>query len=99
MSPVQKVIQLLGELEAKIIKDGEEENKAFEAYAAWCKDGAKDLGFEIKTAKAEIEDLKATIGKATADISETSAKIEDLAASTATNEADLKSATEIREKE
>jgi len=99
VSPVAKVLSLLSNLEAKITKDGEAETAAYESYASWCKDGAKDLGFEIKTAKSDIEDLTATIGKATADISASSSKIEELSADTSTNEADLKAATEVRAKE
>jgi len=98
-NPVQKVLQLLTELEAKIIKDGEVEQKAYEDYADWCENGAKDKQFEIKTAKADIEDLKATITKAAADIEALEAKIGELASDIATDEADLKAATEIRDKE
>jgi len=99
VNPVQKVVTLLGDLETKIAADGEAEQKAFDAYVDWCNNAGKDKGFEIVTAKSSIEDLSATIGKATADISTLSAKIEDLAGSTATNDADLKAATTIREKE
>jgi len=98
-NPVEKVVQLLTELEAKVIKDGEAEQKAFEEYADWCQTGAKDKEYEIKTAKAEIEDLSAVITKAASDIDAMTAKIADAAASISTNEADLKAATEIREKE
>merc|ERR1719379_2636193 len=98
-NPVQKVVELLTSLEAKIIKDGEVEQKAFEDYAEWCETGAKDKEYEIKTAKSEIEDLQATITKASSDMDTLTAKIGDLASSIATNEADLKAATEIRDKE
>jgi len=99
VSPVQKVVQLLGELEMKIIKDGDQEKKAFDAYMDWCKNGASEKAFEIKTAKSDIEDLSATIAKAKADISTSSSKIEDLGSTISTNDADLKAATAIREKE
>merc|ERR1719375_2261551 len=99
VSPIQKVVQLLGELEMKIIKDGEEEKKAFNNYMEWCRTGAKDKEYEIKTANSDIEDLTATIGKADADLATTASKIEDLGASLSQNDADLKAATAIREKE
>merc|ERR1719163_41047 len=51
------------------------------------------------TAKSDIEDLTATIGKADADISTTSSKIEDLGATISKNDADLQAASAIREKE
>jgi len=98
-SPVQKVVQLLGELSMKIVKDGEAEKKAFDAFMDWCKNGASDKAYEIKTAKSDIEDLTATIGKADADITTASSKVEDLGASISTNDADLKAGTAIRDKE
>lgn len=98
-SPVQKVVQLLGELEMKIIKDGEAEKKAFDSYMDWCKNGASDKAYEIKTAKSDIEDLSATIGKAESDITTSSSQIEDLGSSISKNDADLQAATTIRNKE
>jgi len=42
VNPLSKVIQLLSDLEGKIIKDGEAEQKAYEEYVDWCGTGAKD---------------------------------------------------------
>jgi len=98
-NPIQKVVQLLGELEQKVIKDGESEQKAYEEFVDWCKTGAADKKYEIKTAKADIEDLEATILKEASVIDSSTSKISDLAASITGDEADLKAATEIREKE
>lgn len=99
VSPVQKVMTLLGELEMKITKDAQEEDKAFEAYMEWCKNGAKDKAFEIKTAKGDIEDLEAQISKSVADLSTLSSKVDDLASAIGTNSADLKAAETVRDKE
>ena len=55
--------------------------------------------FEIKTGKGEVADLKATIEKESANIQVQESKIEELAGAIATDEADLKAATEIRTKE
>lgn len=98
-NPIQKVLQLLSELEAKIIKDGEVEQKAYEEYVDWCQHGAQDKHWEIKTAKAEVEDLEATISKEASVIDASTSKVGELAGSISTDEADLKAATEIREKE
>lgn len=99
VNPVEKVLQLLIELEAKVIKDGEAAQKAYEEYVDWCQVGAKDKEWEIKTAKKEIEELQATITNSAASIDSNSAKIEELAAAISSDGADLKAATEIREKE
>jgi len=99
VNPITKVVQLLSSLEAKISKDGEAEDKAYAEYADFCKGSAQDKGYEIKTAKAEIEDLSATISKAVADMSSASTKIEELGGTISGNDADLKASTGIREKE
>jgi hypothetical protein len=99
VTPVSKVLQLLSQLESKISKDGEVEEKLFQEYMDWCKNAKADTGYEIKTAKAQIEDLTSTIGKAISDYDASSTKIEELAGSISQDSADLKSATEIRTKE
>jgi chromosome segregation ATPase len=98
-NPIEKIVQMMGDLQAKIIGEGEECQKVYEEFAEWCEDSSKDLGFEIKTAKAEVADLKATISKETARSEALDTKIGELGSDIATDEADLKAATEIREKE
>merc|ERR1719359_2655160 len=89
----------MSDLQAKIIGEGEECQKTYEEFSEWCEDRSKDLGFEIKTGKAEVADLTATIDKETATSTELTTKIEELGAGLANDEADLKAATEIRAKE
>jgi len=98
-NPIEKIVQMMGDLQAKIIGEGEGAQKVYEEFAEWCEDSSKDLGFEIKTAKAEVADLKATIAKQAARQEALNTKIGVLASDIATDEADLKAATEIREKE
>merc|ERR1719364_90018 len=98
-NPMEKVIELISSLEAKLMKEGEMAEKAYKEFFEWCDDAAKNTQFEIKTAKAEKEKLEATIAKATSDAENAAASIEELAASIATNEAELTNATLIREKE
>merc|ERR1719409_2322 len=98
-SPVTKVLDLLSSLEAKIIKEGEAAQKEFTEFSEWCEDRSANVGFEIKTGKSEIEDLKATIEKEVATAASLETKIEELSASIATDGSDLKAATEIRAKE
>jgi len=98
-SPIEKIIQMIGDLETKIIGEGEDSQKVYEEFSEWCEETAKNLQFEIKTGKGEVADLKATITKDAADIATADSKIEDLAGQIATDEADLKASTEIRNKE
>merc|ERR1719160_2115231 len=98
-SPISKVLQMLGDLQAKIIKEGEAAQKTYDEFSEWCEERSKNVGFEIKTGTAETADLKATIEKETATISAMSTKVEELSASIANDEADLAAATKIRAEE
>merc|ERR1719450_1276062 len=97
--PLGKVYELMESLTAKITREGEEEAKAFKEYVEWCDDAAANLANEIKTGTSSKEELEATIGKATADIGASTAKIEDLSGAIASDTAELKEATAVREKE
>jgi len=99
VNPIEKVVQMMSDLETKIIGEGKECQKTYDEFAEWCEDRSKDLQFEIKTGKANAADLAATIQKETATAEELTAKIEDLSGDIAADEADLKKATAIREKE
>merc|ERR1719230_1256836 len=98
-NPVSKVLQMLGDLEAKIIKEGEEAQKTYDEFTEWCEDRSRNVGFEIKTGKSEVEDLQAAIEKETSKAAAFTTKIEELGDSIAKDEADLKAATGIRESE
>jgi len=99
VNPVSKVLTLLGQLEEKVTKEGATEQKLYTEYTKWCRNGKREKGYEIKTANGEIEDLTATIGKATSDIDASKTKMEELAGSIGQDDNDLKAATTIRTKE
>jgi len=98
-NPLAKVLDLMDELRAKIIAEGEAEEKAYQEYLNWCQNAVQDAGMAIETATKEKGELEAKITELSAEIEEAGTKTEDLAAAIASNEADLKSATAIREKE
>jgi hypothetical protein len=98
-SPISKVVQLLSDLEAKVIAEGESSHKTFAEFSAWCEDRSSNLNFQIKTGKGEVAKLNAVIDQQSALIGSGEAKVEELAAQIATDEADLKAARHIREKE
>jgi len=95
-NPIQKVIQLISGLQTKIIREGGAAQKVYAEFTEWCEDRSQEMRFEIKTAKAEKEQLEATIEKAGAKADALSARIEALTARISTDEADLKAAAAIR---
>merc|ERR1719401_2332458 len=98
-SPIEKIVEMISDLQSKVISEGKDAQKAYDEFAEWCEDRSTKLGFEIKTGKANVADLKATIEKETSTIAATETKIEDLSNDIKTDEADLDAATKIREKE
>merc|ERR1719201_2446391 len=90
---------MIADLEAKILGEGNDAQKVYDEFAEFCEDRSKELGFEIKTGKAEVKDLSAAIEKEQATQESLNAKIEELSGAIATDEADLKAATDIRTKE
>jgi len=99
VTPVSKVLQLLGDLEQKVIGEGEAAQKTYLELTEFCEERSAHLQFGIKTAKGEKADLEAVIEEEAAIIGSLEEKIGELAASAKTDESDLKSATGIRKKE
>merc|ERR1719377_424021 len=89
-NPLAKVIELLDGLAAKITKEGEAEQKAYQEYIEWCDDFTKEKSFDIKSLTAKKEKLEATISKCASDIEGCDTKIDELVADIATGEAELK---------
>jgi len=98
-SPIAKILQLLSDIQTKVITEGEAGQKAYAEYAGWCEDRSREIAFAQKTGKATIEELQASIGEKAAIISSRTARVEELAGSLSGTEADLKAATQVREKE
>jgi len=98
-NPIGKVMQLLSDLQAKVLEEGHASQKAYAEYTEWCEDKSKNLGFELKTATREIASLKAAIAEEESLAASLESKVDKLTASITTDEADLKSATGIRAKE
>merc|ERR1719478_846247 len=99
VNPIEKVVQMISDLQSKVISEGADAQKVYDEYAEWCSDRSTKLGFEIKTGKADVADLKATIEEETASSAALETKIEELSNDIKTDEADLDAATKIREKE
>jgi uncharacterized coiled-coil DUF342 family protein len=98
-SPIEKIVEMISDLQTKVISEGKDAQKTYDEYAEWCEDKSTELGFEIKTGKANVAELTATIEEETATIGELETKIEELSNDIKTDESDLDAATKIRAKE
>jgi hypothetical protein len=56
-SPVTKVVELIKELEAKVIADGEMEQKVYDKFACWCEKTTDRKAKAIEQAKVDIARL------------------------------------------
>jgi len=98
-TPVAKVVSMLSDLQAKITAEGGAAQKEFAEFSEWCEDRSRNLGFEIRTGKSQMEELSAATAQEVALSTSLTAKIDELSAGLATDEADLNAATKIRETE
>merc|ERR1719217_1621818 len=99
VTPIQKVLEMMGEALAKGKKEKNEEEVEFAKFKAFCEDVISDTTKSIEEATAKIEQLNADILKAESDAKMLGDEIGALEAQVATDENDLANATAIREKE
>jgi hypothetical protein len=99
VSPVQKVVELLEQCKAKIVKDLAAEQKEMDEYAAFCDDETKDKAYAISTAERTIEDLNANKEDAAATIAELEDEIALLGTEIASKDKELYEATTARSAE
>mmetsp|Transcript_93019 Transcript_93019/g.248976 ORF Transcript_93019/g.248976 Transcript_93019/m.248976 type:complete len:674 (-) Transcript_93019:52-2073(-) len=98
-NPINKVLQLLDSLAAKVTADGEKEQAQYEKFTQWCEENAKETQHELKNSGERQESLQSVIDKTEATISNVNSQIQELSASIAQNEADLEKATAVRKAE
>merc|ERR1719161_2293918 len=68
VTPVQKVLTMMNEMKAKGEAMMKEEATTYASYKEWVADTSRELGFEIKTGKSDIEKFTAAATKADADV-------------------------------
>jgi septal ring factor EnvC (AmiA/AmiB activator) len=99
VSPVQKVIELLGENKMKILKDLQSEETEMAAFSEHCDKESSDRTYAIQTATQTIATLEATLEDTAAQIEGLSDDIAKLGSEMASKDADLAKATLIRKTE
>ena len=78
VDPIEKVLQMIGDLQGKIISEGNDAQKVYDEFSEFCEDRSRELSHEIKTGKADAKDLTATIENEAATAESLNAKIEEL---------------------
>jgi len=99
VTPIQKVISLLGDMLEKAKAEKNDEEVKYSAYAQWCANQDRIKKKEIAEGNESIEKLNAEILKATADIDGLTARVQELDEDIGRWKKDQSSARTIREKE
>merc|ERR1719453_2082683 len=96
---VQKVIQMLQDMQATAKKEKHEEEVKYADFETFCVQETADLKESIKKAEEQIELLTSEIEKLTSDVGVLGEEIAKLQSDVASFESDVKAHTSQREKE
>merc|ERR1719478_550762 len=99
VSPVEKVIQMLEDLQTQVIEEGKAEATTYDKFACFCKDMTDDKTEAIMEGQASVNDLTASLGDLTAKRTELDARIEELNALIEELTQEMKELAEKRAKE
>eukprot|EP00933_Yihiella_yeosuensis_P016766 TRINITY_DN141_c1_g1_i4.p1 TRINITY_DN141_c1_g1~~TRINITY_DN141_c1_g1_i4.p1 ORF type:complete len:686 (+),score=261.68 TRINITY_DN141_c1_g1_i4:89-2146(+) len=99
VNPIQKVLSMIAELQEKVEADGALEAKAYDEYAKFCVVTKRDTGYEIQTGEKDVEELQATIAKATSDVESNGKRAAELQDAISKAESDLAARTDVSKKE
>jgi len=99
VSPVQKVIQLIDDMAAKVHKDLDATNLGFEEFAKNCDDEASEKNFAIGNSNEQVEALEAAIFASSSKVMQLEAKIDDVSTRISSAEGEVVAADQLRAKE
>jgi len=96
VTPVQKVLTMMSEMKTKGEAMLAEETKTYATYQEWVSDTSRELGFEIKTAKSDIEKYLAAAAKADSDVAVLGEEIKKLEGELDATQAEKQESTDVR---
>merc|ERR1719408_140218 len=67
VSPVQKVVTMLEDLQTQTVTEGKAEAKTYDKFACFCKDMTEEKTWDIEDAQDLISELQASINEGTSD--------------------------------
>jgi hypothetical protein len=97
MAAVNKVITMLEDLQAQVLKEGEEEAASYNKFACFCKDTTKEKTESINKGEDDDQRLSTSIEDKNSHRNDLDDDIKDLEEEIASEEADMKAATKERE--
>jgi len=97
-TPVEKVVNLLSELQGQIQADGKAESQIYNKYACWCETTTARKAAAITQAETDLRSLGQQILKLKGKAATLSAEIKELVQKLEENNAEQEEATAMREK-
>jgi len=98
-NPIRRVVNMLQDMQKKVEAEGERDEKLFEKYMCYCKNGAGQLEASIKAAETKSPQVAAAIKEAEAEKTQLEADLKQHKADRAAAKDAIAKATAIREKE
>jgi hypothetical protein len=99
VTPVEKVITMVEELQAKVSAEGKAEAATYDKFACFCKSKTDEKVKAIAEEEQTVKDLQAEITSLSADRDTLDQNIQDLTTEIAQYEEDIKTSTKVREEE
>jgi hypothetical protein len=97
--PIQKVIQLLGDIQMKRIKEVQNEQENYRKFSHFCEKTATEKQKVIADFKEQLITLKATSDTAISNIEQLDATVEELSEQISSGEEQMKESSQLRAKE
>jgi len=98
-SPVERVVNLLKDIQSKINADGKTEQQIYDKYACWCETTTARKAAAIEKAQDDLRALSQAMLKYKSKVAVRTAEIAELEAAIAQNKKEQSQATSVREKE
>merc|ERR1719408_792920 len=67
VSPIQKVVTMLEDLQTQVVTEGKAEARTYDKFACFCKDMSEEKSWDIEDGQDAAADLLATVNQLTAD--------------------------------
>jgi len=99
VTPVEKVIELIKNLQGQIEEEGKSEATQYDKYACFCKEQSDDKRYAIEKSNKKIKKLAARIGELDAEIADLNGDIGSLGQRVTKLEGEIKDAVAVRAKE
>ena len=99
VTPIQKVLTMMGEMKAKGIAEKEDEATKYSAFEQWCGNQQRVKTNEVSAGNDKIEQLKATIEKEAVSIRKLTDRVEELDEDVANWSKDKSAAQKVRTEE